>query len=71
MSAVARHLTNTASFAVNLLPENHINTYDFADRMPNAAYKDLVVILGCICAHAESDPELKQAIDNVMRNGDE
>lgn len=46
---------------------NHIDTWNFADRLSDASYKDLVIIVGCLCQLSQDDPELKEAIDNVMK----
>lgn len=67
MNNVSTLPASAAAFNAIPPPSDYINTWDFADRVANANYEDLLIILGCICQHSKDDPRLREAIDNVMK----
>lgn len=67
MNNVSTLPISTAAFDTSITPKNYIDTWGFADRLSDANFKDLVVIVGCLYQLSQDDPELKEAIDNVMK----
>ena len=72
MSAVTHQAPSTQSFTVVAGPSStsiaalsKINTWDLADGMPKAEFKDLIVIRSALIELAEHDAELAQSLMNV------